>query len=91
MNTLQKKVEKLRKQMRLRPLTSHGVRFEIGRKAIQLREEKREEEARALENLLTDDDYIRLRLRRNMAIQIADEAAIQLMTSFPEAYPERIA
>jgi hypothetical protein len=89
MGSVDKKIEKLRRQMRFRPLTSYGVRFEIGRKAEQLRRAGEEEEARRLELLLTDDTYIRMRLRRNYALQIADEAAVQLMTAFPEAYPGR--
>lgn len=83
---LEKKLEKLRRQVRLRPMTSYGVRYEVGRRVLKLREEERYEEAADLERLLSDDDYIRIRLRRNFALQIADEAAIQLITSFPEAY-----
>lgn len=89
MRDMRKNVDAAIRRMTVRRVTAEGVRRDLCRDVERANAEGRLVLASRLEALLTNEAYLRLRLRRNYALQVADEAEVLLRTDYPETYELR--
>lgn len=78
-----------RETMARRALRPDQVRREVCRLIEVAARGGREELAAKLGDLLTNEEYVNLRLWRNLALQVADGIDVDLRTRFPEVVEAR--